>query len=230
MRYGYEPVCLGEFDLPPAEMMFVQYLPIVMPPRPGWVDTKFRIPANLKFVDRLVYEVLPEIWERQPAYVYLTARHLHGTAEQINRPGWHSDGFGTDDINFIWSDSRPTEFCIQPFTLSDDHAESMRQMEEQARPENIRTYGERKLLRLDAGVVHRVAPGGPAGFRTFVKISLSKHRYDLAGNAHNYLFDYDWPMFPRDGQRNHPTHGALSRQEWQSLYECRPAPGERRRA
>ena len=29
-------------------------------------------------------------------------------------------------------------------------------------------------------------------------------RYDLAGNTHNYLLDYDWPLRPRSLTRNVP--------------------------
>jgi hypothetical protein len=41
--------------------------------------------------------------------------------------------------------------------------------------------------------------------RRFVKVSLSSHRYNLIGNSHNHLLDYDWQMFPRDAARNDPA-------------------------
>ena len=209
MQYGGEPICLGQFDLAEPEMMFIQYMPIVMPPADRWWDIEARIPKNVAFVAPLIHAIEDDIIAAAPSFVYLTVKSLYVTAETMARPGWHTDGFGTDDLNFIWSDTCPTEFCIQPFDLSDDCDTSLRQMEEQARPENIRTYGEKMLLKLDSTVVHRVPANAPAGFRTFVKISISKDRYNLKGNAHNYKFDYDWPMFPRGDSRNHPAQGQM---------------------
>ncbi len=205
---GKPPIVIGHFELEQPEMMFVQYMPVIMPHRRCASTPIFRSPANLKFVNPLIGAVLRhEEWDFEN-YLYITAKSLYVTAETMNRPGWHIDGFGTDDVNYIWSDSSPTEFCVQSFDLSEDCDTSMRQMDEQARPENIRTYGEKMLLKLDSDVVHRVPPGAPPSFRTFVKLSISKHRYNLQGNAHNYLFDYDWPMFPREASRNHPFKGA----------------------
>ncbi len=78
-------------------------------------------------------------------------------------------------------------------------------MEDQARSENIRTYPVNTLLRLDQYVIHRVAPNAAPGYRAFVKISVSKARYNLKGNAHNYLLNYEWEMHSRDATRNHPV-------------------------
>lgn len=54
--------------------------------------------------------------------------------------------------------------------------------------------------------------------RQYVKISLSDHRYNLENNSHNYLFDYDWPMFGREATRNDP-------QQAQRDYVDEPVPG-----
>jgi hypothetical protein len=196
MRYGNAPTVVGFIDLPPIEMMFVQYMPVAMP------GTDLHLPRHVAALEPLFYPVHVE----PDQYIYLTAKHLYVTPENMgNRPGWHSDGFGTDDVNYIWSDSAPTEFCVQPFDLSDDCDESMAQMEAQARSWNIRRYPDKTLLRLDSSVIHRVNPSAAPGYRTFIKISVSRHRYNLQGNAHNYMFDYDWPMLPREEKRNHPS-------------------------
>lgn len=195
-NYGNAPVEMGEVLLDPPELMFAQYLPIKMADL-----SSIRIPENLKVLSGLVDKCLTG----DEAYVYLTVKHLfvpRGTVQ--NRPGWHSDGFGTDDLNYIWCDSTPTEFCIQHFDLSDDHLASMRQMEEQARDENIITYPANTLLKLDPSVIHRPAVSKTDGFRLFVKVTTSIHKYNLRGNAHNYLFDYQWPMHERGAERNHP--------------------------
>lgn len=196
MIAGSAPEVIGQFDIKCDELMFYQYLPVCMP------KTLLHLPESLECFRDLFR---PIEWNNSSDYVYLTAKNMFvGLGCDANRPGWHLDGFGTDDINYIWSDSIPTEFCIQPFDLSEDHEISMLQMEEQAKPENIVTYPETSLLRLDSTVVHRVGKCVAPGYRTFVKISVSKERYNLKGNAHNYMFDYCWKMYEREETRNHP--------------------------
>jgi hypothetical protein len=197
MIAGNAPVRIGRIPVKASEMMFVQYMPIKMP------TSVLRVPPHL-----MCFAPLIDVAFRESvvgAYIYLTAKHLYVDRDRcFNRPGWHTDGFGTDDVNYIWCDRAPTEFCVQPFELSDDCDESMAQIEAQARPESIRTYGTHTLLRLDSTVVHRPPLTVEPGYRTFVKLSISRDRYNLQGNAHNYLFDYDWPMVPRRERRNHP--------------------------
>ncbi|MNC81348.1 hypothetical protein D3C75_1344520 [compost metagenome] len=60
------------------------------------------------------------------------------------------------------------------------------------------------FVRIDKWNVHRQPVAGE-GFRTFLKFSVSKNRYNLQGNSHNYLIDYDWEMVTRGEIRNHPT-------------------------
>lgn len=204
MEYGTAPTPIWfDLELVPAEMCFVQYLPIAMAAHEGHGD-EIRIPPNLGWVRNLLAHVRSaDIHD--DAYMYLTVKHIFASgADSGNRPGWHSDGFGTDDVNYIWYDRCPTEFAVQPFVLSTDCDVSMQEMEDQVKPESIVTYPVNTLLRLDQGVVHRSPENCEPGFRTFIKISCSKERYNLKGNAHNYLFDYDWPLVSRAAKRNHP--------------------------
>lgn len=198
-KYGQEPRVVGHVFLDPKEMCFVQYLPIAM------ADCdRVELPDNLSWTRPLVNMVLKE-GVSDESYLYLTVKHLYVTPSNMgNRPGWHSDGFGTDDINYIWCDNYPTEFCIQDFNLSEDCDTSLTEMEQQARAQNVKTYGENTLLRLDKYNIHRTPVIGE-GYRTFVKISVSEDRYNLKGNAHNYLFEYDWEMVLRSDSRNHPS-------------------------
>lgn len=193
------PRILGQFKITPSEMMFVQYLPVRMP-RVGW-----RIPPNMRCFKPLLDVADMDVADDD--YVYLTARHLWVTPENMgNRPGWHADGFGTEDLNYIWSDRAPTEFAIQRFDVREGCEESMADMASQALPSCIETYGENTILMLRANNVHQVPIYTTwPGYRTFVKISVSKARYNLAGNAHNYMFDYVWDMVPRGASRNHPS-------------------------
>jgi hypothetical protein len=205
-KYGNAPIDVGNYLLSDwQEYMHYMYLPVVMPERPG-----LRIPERLSFAADLIQDTI----DRESgkfAYAYVTARRGYATpGNPLNRPGWHSDGFGTDDVNYVWTDRWPTDFAVQPFRdISTDHAESVRQFGLQLIPHLIRHYPDRELLRLDASVIH-AAPTIPApgGERSFFKVSFSNSRYNLAGNSHNYLFGYDWKMFSRTEVRNDPAYAS----------------------
>ncbi len=149
-------------------------------------------------------------------YVYVTARRGFATPDNpLNRPGWHADGFGTQDVNYIWSDCFPTRFAEGDFVgIDDDHVRSVEQFETQikqgaTRAPFIRVYsGQAKTVyRLDASVIHATPLiHGGGGERSFFKISFSNDRYNLRGNSHNHLFDYDWKMWARDEVRNDPAY------------------------
>jgi hypothetical protein len=188
--------------IPSMELMFVQYMPIKFP------YSSIKLPDNLKCLSPLISAIKGPFGNAIPDdhFIYITAKHLFVTpGNPGNRPGWHTDGFGSDDINYIWYDKLPTEFCVQKFDVSEDHGQSMIDMEVQANSENIRTYEPNTVLRLDKNVVHRSPIIVEGTYRKFVKISISKDLYNLKGNAHNYLFDYSWPMIQRNEMRNHPT-------------------------
>jgi len=198
MNYGMEPEVVGEFVTPECELAYVLYMPVRLK------DGPVSIPVNLYEYSPLVLAALKnEGRNADGKYVYLTVKRLWVEPGCIGgRPGWHTDGFGTDDVNYIWCDFDPTEFCIQPFDLSDDHEVSMRQMEEQARAENIRTYEPLTILRLDARHVHRCPVNFTPKYRTFARVSISSDKYDMIGNAHNHELDYNWIMHPRGSVRN----------------------------
>lgn len=198
MEYGGAPkVMTQNLELVPSEFCYVQYMPIALA-----YERDIVLPPHLQWVDPM----LAHVYQSFDHYMYLTAKHIYVSGTDCgNRPGWHSDGFGTDDINFIWCDRSPTEFAVQPFTLSQDCDVSMREMEEQFIPGTEIVYPAKSVLMLDQGVIHRTPMNCEPGYRTFVKISLSKHKYNLKGNAHNYLLDYDWEMADRSVERNHPT-------------------------
>ena len=198
MKYGNAPLALSVIQIEAPEMMFVQYLPIVMP------NGKPALPKSLSCFFPLVKIAMSYV--NPVDYLYITAKHLYVSSGcSGNREGWHSDGFGTSDVNLIWSDSSPTEFCVQPFDLSKDCDVSMQEMSAQVKSENVQTYPNNTLLKLDSSVIHRVSPIQTSGMRTFVKLSISKDKYNLKGNAHNYLLKYNWDLMNRDVKRNHTT-------------------------
>lgn len=200
-RFGTSPEIHGEWDLGCEETLSYLYLPVSMAG-----SESIRISKRLHWALPVVKHVMKHTPMQH--YVYVTAKRLYvQPGYSGNRPGWHGDGFGTEDINWVWYDRDPTRFCIQDFDISDDHVESMRQFEEQVDQANVRVYPNKKLLRLDQYVVHEVPEITEHGFRTFLKVSTSAHKYNLKGNSHNHEFDYDWVMHDRAELRNNPVYG-----------------------
>lgn len=199
MGYGAAPDVIDSICIPDCELTYVLYMPVRLAG-----STTVSVPRHLDGYRALVDAALDnECGAADGKYVYLTVKRLWVEPGCLGgRLGWHTDGFGTEDVNYIWADADPTEFCIQPFHLSDDHEISMRQMEEQARPENVVAYEPIDLIRVDARHVHRCPVNPKPGYRTFARVSISEDRYDMIGNAHNYGLDYSWIMYPRGAVRN----------------------------
>jgi len=205
-NYGAIPQFHGEIPLPVNEMMFYMYLPIKLKGSPF---SEAFIPQRLKVflpLIRRVHSREKDLWDR--SFVYLTAKHVFVTPDNMaNRPGWHCDGFMTEDVNYVWSDCAPTQYCVQKFNLTQDDTLSLKEMEEQVKTKNIITYPDNSLVRIDEQHVHRVTDVPYTGMRTFVKISISDKKYNLLGNTKNYLMDYDWKMYSRDELRNMESGG-----------------------
>lgn len=209
---GNAPRVIAHVDLSPVEMMAWLYCPIKLP----YAGDDPTIPDNLLQFDDIVFEVFKDLRERDPlrwrrSYVYLTAKTLWVTPEDPgNREGWHCDGYGSSDLNYIWYDRNPTEFWEPNYKLlyPDDHKTSMEQMTSDAAlyPEAIKTYPDKTLLCLDETVIHNVAPCLTPGWRSFVKVSVSDHKYLLAGNSINHELAPDWTYVSRDVNRNDPLN------------------------
>jgi hypothetical protein len=215
--YGAAPVDLGEFKLDTSEMMFWLYLPIKMP---GEVWTM--VPAQLDKYLRLITAVRDDVYlsyggnKWDDSYVYLSVKITHVTPDAPgNRPGWHSDGFLTEDLNYIWADRNPTEFFItrNPYPVAADHAESLRQFQVIADPTML--YGTERLehakvnhlYRLDQTHIHRVSKNVESGKRAFLKVSISDKPYVQLGNSINHhplLIDHPRPTVERQAERNCP--------------------------
>jgi len=203
LNYSNAPSIIGNYPIKCQEMMFYMYLPIKLK---GVMD--IFIPERLEIFRPLIESVLKTEGniKLKDKYIYITAKHLFVTPDNPgNRPGWHSDGFLTNDINYIWCDNHPTDFVIQKLSITENHEDSLKEFDEQIKKENIVTYPKNSLLKLDPSVIHRTPLLPESGMRTFVKISISTEKYNLVGNSHNYLLDYKWEMFTRQEIRNHPT-------------------------
>lgn len=195
--YGAPPVDLGLIDLSPVEMMFWLYCPIKLPGKLLWTA-----PPNLEQFDPIIGAVSEDCFDTvwRDSYVYITAKTLWATPENPgNRPGWHSDGFLTDDLNYSWCDANPTIFWEpdQRFRFPADHSASLPQMDALAEihQHEHRIYRAKHLLRLDQTVIHKVDTNITPGVRTFVKISVSRSR------PHLFCGKQDRQMDAVSGQR-----------------------------
>lgn len=206
-KYGSPPKTIGHYTVETDEMFFYQYLPIKM--KGSLFTSKYE--NRLKCFDNLIFSAGSDFIEDfgiekfMDSYVYLTAKRLYQSGGcYFNRVGWHSDGFMTDDINYIWSDKIPTIFNLTSFKLSQDDNVSMLEMDQQADLNKNVLYENNTLLRLDQYNIHKVNESNFCDIRTFVKISISSDKYDLKGNSKNYNLDYDWIMRDRKKDRNIP--------------------------
>jgi len=206
VRYGELPTSLGTFEVDCKEMMFYQYLPIKLAGQMEaiWED---RLNPFSELIEKCIWNFAYNFGNDNldASNVYLTVKHLYQAEGcSFNRDGWHSDGFMTDDINYIWSNNNGTIFNHSPFELTQDHKISIEEMSAQAIPDLDYQYQECELLRLDQFNIHKVAYIAKPTMRTFFKLSFSPDKYNLVGNSHNYLLDYNWEMKDRNIERNHP--------------------------
>ncbi len=207
--YGEAPKNLGQFDFDTSEMMFWLYCPIKLP------NGRRCLPDNLKKFDKFVQYCIEDLinefgidrWEN--SYVYLSAKSMHVSKEaQGNRLGWHSDGFLTNDLNYIWCDLNPTVFfeSDERLKLPADHTQSARVMDIALEefPEHHKRYPTKTLLRLDQTVLHKVEPNAQSGVRTFLKLSISDKPYALKGNSINHGLHTGFDYQDRQPERNCP--------------------------
>lgn len=212
-NYGNYPKVIGTFGehkVTANEMMFYQYLPVKNTGEIGLFINEDRIKPFEDIILKSCLDYMNSYGRKafQKAYVYVTIKNLyqHAGGHSFNREGWHSDGFLTDDVNYIWCNNTPTEFNMGDFNITLEDIQGMRDMNAQAKDKNNFIYPPNTLLRLDQYVIHRVAETKESGMRAFVKVSISKDRYDLIGNSINDI-NKNWKMKPRSVERNVPqTH------------------------
>lgn len=138
MKYGDLPTKLKTIEAKYKEMLFYQYLPIKM-----IGEVRPTVEPRLSCFDEIIGNILCDfigvfgIDKYVDSYVYLTAKYRYQMSGcSFNRNGYHSDGFMTDDINYIWYDKSPTIFNSSDFKITLDDKISMKEMEDQALSEN----------------------------------------------------------------------------------------------
>lgn len=203
------PVDMGKFDIEAGEVMYYLYLPVSIP---GEYWTKVPDEPRLDFVRPLLSAVIDDLGHDKfrDSYIYLTIKKMFvGGGVTANRPGWHCDGFMSDDLNYVWYDCVPTLFTDWVPELSADHTLSLQELEQMNHWLRCRqvTYPNKHLLKLDDKVIHAVETDVPEQImRTFVKITVSKDRYNLKDNSKNPLLPDDGPFYDRSMVRNDPCH------------------------
>jgi hypothetical protein len=203
--YNKRPKLIGEFPIDVQEMFSYTYLPIKLR-GVSIVTVERRLHVFDSLVGRACCDFIGEFGLDRyiDSYVYLTAKNQYQRLDNgFNRPGWHSDGFMTDDISYIWSNKQPTIFNDSNFVLTQDDQLSMEEMDAQSKLSNCFTLPNFSLIRMDQFSIHRVGVI-EKGVRAFVKICFSRDKYNLIGNSINYDLDYNWAMKERNETRNIP--------------------------
>jgi hypothetical protein len=206
MKYGSLPKYLGTHKIQCEEMLFYQYLPIKLKNQTELIFEE-RLKCFEKLIGNICCDFVGEYGLNRfvTSYIYLTAKKMYQVNNcSFNRKGYHSDGFLTEDINYIWSDKNPTVFNYSSFKLTQEDTISLYEMDKQANKKTIKIYPENSLLRLDQFNIHKVNENKELVLRTFVKVSFSSDKYDLKGNSKNYLLDYNWKTRDRGLERNIP--------------------------
>lgn len=135
MQYGIKPKDLGLFDIKCDQMMFYQYLPIKLINQHKPTIEERLMPYE-KIIGTIFCDFIGEFGLDKfiSNYSYLTVKNIYQTNGcSFNRMGYHSDGFLTNDINYIWSDKSPTVFNFGNFNISNDDDISLIQMQKQAK-------------------------------------------------------------------------------------------------
>lgn len=206
MSYGKPPVDCGAFEhINLNEVMYYLYLPVCMPE-----CSEIRLPPNIECLRPMIQHAQLRHMD-EFGYHYVSARKGWATPDNpLNRPGWHCDGFGGPDMNYVWWSGASTRFWVGDLRneenrdISADQLKSMEEFEFLATmfPRHIETRPAKHLYQLDRYTIHATPELTEGQMRQYVKISFSNERYNLYGNSHNYLFDYDWPMVDRETVRN----------------------------
>lgn len=171
---------------------------------PKFSDGEVLIPENYRDT---VMALLIHLWDKVESddYIYVTLRKQHVQPRSCgNREGWHVDGFLSDDRSFIWFDKLPTQAAYGVFDVEPDHETSLRQFNEQVDYGFVNDLPTETLIEL-GDTVHRPVynNGTDVVLRTFIKIVLSKEKFNGLGNAWNYLLPHIKPTRQRGSLRNH---------------------------
>lgn len=187
-------------------------LPIKFP------GSEFRVPAQFAQFVPVIQRVANFEWLVNHRcfdeyYCYLTVDQGEVKPGRLQREApCHVDGFQGARWNpkvrinhtYVISDLVPTVYYVQPFDFSQlDESKhnffwEMNRQVALSNSEHAWTPAPYELSMMDAYTVHRGDAATEPVFRTWVRLSFEVRIFDRLGNAHNPMFNYDWPMVPRD--------------------------------
>jgi len=207
VRTGH-PESLGVFEMSMDELCFYQYFKCK-----NKGTSRVVLEKRMRPCVAMINECLKDFDDRNPKdsafgkNVYVTLKHLYQfDRTQYNRRGYHCDGFGTNDMNYIWSNTQPTIFNRYQITMTDCHDQSLVDMRKNLPAEKEYSFHNKSLIMLRPNVPHRVNECGTEGVRTFFKLSITDHEYDLYGNSinHKLITAKNYPKRLRNKWRNPP--------------------------
>lgn len=204
-----KPKDCGPVTVSSEEMCFIQDMPVKLI---GHDVDCIQIPQRCAWAAQIVTAAVTEEQGRgqrlKDWYIYLTMKVLYVTPyNKGTREGWHCDGYGSDDVHYLWSDALPTEFFVGQIQAPFDRSQALGCFGDSLRGVTDTWMPNRShLVRSDSGCIHRVSVEPYSGIRSFVRVGFSRSRFNLFGNAHNELLDYQWDMVPRTASRNDPAH------------------------
>lgn len=207
--YNGLPQNICNWEVDNSEFMLWLYLPVKLP------FGEVMLPDNVKKFSGILDIVKGSLdsvdnkWKE--SYIYLTIKSMVVSEDNVGqRLGWHSDGFMTEDFNYIWSDVKEltTRITTESMYLTQCHTKSLQEMEEYKDYLLERSYqvNENTVYLLNERVLHEaVRPTKPV-FRNFVKVTVSDKLYKLEGNSVNHLLGDYLPesLVKRNETRNCP--------------------------
>ena len=178
----------------------------------------FRIPKTLEqfraAIERIAHfeaAINPGCFDEY--YCYLTVDQGLVKPDTLQREApCHVDGFQGArwspkvrlNHTYVVSDAIPTTYYIQPFDFSAlDEAKhnffwEMNRLVALTQSAHAWRPQPNEINLIDGYTVHRGSEALAETFRTWIRLSFEVRQFDRLGNAHNPLFQYDWPMVPRD--------------------------------
>lgn len=180
--------------------------------------SNFRIPAELAqfrgTIERVAHfeaAINPDCFDEYYCYMTVDQGLVRPNTLQREAP-CHVDGFqgarwpNKVRINhsYVVGDRLPTTYYPQAFdfdaldeALHNFFWEMNRQVANNHSAGAFRP-GDCEIGLIDAYTVHRGSEAQTETFRTWIRLSFEARQFDRLGNAHNPLFQYNWPMVPRD--------------------------------
>lgn len=173
--------------------------------------SEYQIPANIEHIVweaiATAHELNDKLYHSDWLYnCYLTLKHEYvNHASTGTRPGWHIDGFMSDQMNFIWTDCLPTAVVVGDFSVSADHDLSLTEMTHQAQGRQIIHLKPKNMYELSQEVVHAPVVDDTRSpiLRTFLKLTFTKEEFNCARNAWNYKLPHIRGFKTPAASRNH---------------------------